>query len=146
MISAVLALILTIGQDTVGQDARGQNPAGQVAAGQVAGAPGPPWQDAGGLKLADGRYLAGARATVSFVPADSIKAAQVLSTLEGAIPLPGLPPGVPSGVLLVLAPDEAQFVRLTGGAAPDWGAGVALPAQSAIVRSGVCIGAGHGLE
>ena len=138
MIPAVLALILTIGQDTVGQEARGQNPAGQeaagrVAGGQVAGAPGAPWQDAAGLKLADGRYLAGARATVSFVSADSIKAARVLSTLEGAIPLPGLPPGVPSGVLLVLAPDEAQFVRLTGGAAPDWGAGVALPAQWAIV-------------
>ena len=118
MIPAVLALILTIGQDTIGQ---------------VVGAPGAPWQDTDGLKLADGRYLAGARATISFVPADSIKAARVLSTLEGAFPLPGLPAGVPSGVLLVLAPDEIQFVRLTGGAAPDWGAGVALPAQSAIV-------------
>ena len=143
MIPAVLALILAIGQDTVGRDGRGQGPAGQDAAGQVAvrqngpgqvgGAAGASWQDAAGLRLTDGRYLAGARATVSFVSADSIKAAGVLSTLEGAIPLPGLPQGVPSGVLLVLAPDEAEFVRLTGGAAPDWGAGVALPSQRVIV-------------
>ncbi len=103
MIPAVLALILAIGQDTLG------------------------------LGLPDGRYLAGVRATVSFVPADSIKAVRVLNTLEAATPLPGLPPGIPTGVLLVLAPDEAEFVRLTGGAAPDWGAGVALPAQSAII-------------
>jgi hypothetical protein len=128
VIPAVLALILAIGQDTVGQDARGQNPAGQDAA-----LPDAPWQDAAGLRLPDGRYLAGARATISFVSADSIKAVRVLRTLEGATPLPGLPAGVPSGVLLVLAPDEAEFVRLTGGAAPDWSAGVALPVQSAIV-------------
>lgn len=118
MIPVVLALILAIGQDTVGQ---------------AAGAPGAPSQDTAGLTLKDGRYLTGARASVSFVPADSIKAARVLSTLEGAIQLPGLPPGIPSGVLLVLAPDEAEFVRLTGGAAPDWGAGVALPARSTII-------------
>jgi len=103
VIPAVLALILAIGQDTLG------------------------------LGLPDGGYLAGVRATVSFVPADSIKAVRVLNTLEAATPLPGLPPEVPSGVLLVLAPNEAEFVRLTGGAAPDWGAGVALPAQSAII-------------
>ena len=149
MIPAVLALILTIGQDAVQQDAIqqdavGQGTVGQVAAGQLAGAPGTPWQDAAELKLADGRYLAGARATVSFVSADSIKAARVLSALEGAISLPGLPSEVPNGVLVVLAPDEAQFVRLTGGAAPDWGAGVALPAQRAIVLPAHASGRGAG--
>ena len=123
MIPGVLALILAIGQGAVGQDALGQDALGQDALGQ----------DTAGLSLADGRYLVGMRATVSFVSADSIKAVRVLGTLENATPLPGLPPEVPSGVLLVLAPDEAEFVRLTGGAAPDWGAGVALPAQSAIV-------------
>ena len=108
VIPAVLGLILAIGQGTAGQDAAG-------------------------LRLANGRYLAGARAAVSFVSADSIKAVRALSALEDATPLPGLPPEVPSGVLLVLAPDEAEFVRITGGATPDWGAGVTLPAQSAIV-------------
>ena len=124
MIPAVLALILAIGQDTVAQGA-GRGP--------DADAPSAPWQDAVGLELADGRYLAGARATVSFVPTDSIKAARVLGALEGTTPLPGLPPDVPSGVLIVLAPDESRFARLTGGAAPDWGAGVALPAQWAVI-------------
>ncbi|MBV25478.1 MAG: hypothetical protein CME12_05085, partial [Gemmatimonadetes bacterium] len=100
MIPAVLGLILAIGQGTAGQDAAG-------------------------LRLVDGRYLAGVRAAVSFVSADSIKAVRVLSALEDATPLPGLPPEVPSGVLFVLAPDEGEFVRLTGGATPDWGAGVA---------------------
>ena len=112
MIPALLALILVMGQDTV--------------------APELPSQDAR-LILAEGRYLAGERATVSFVSADSIKAVRVLDMLESSAPLPGLPPGIPSGVLFVLAPMEAEFVRLTGGTAPDWGAGVAFPAQSAIV-------------
>ena len=133
MIPAVLALILVIGQDTVGQGGRGPNTAGLSGGGQDSVAASAPWQDAAGLRLADGRYLAGVRATVSFVSADSIKAVRVLSTLEDATSLPGLPAGVPAGVLLVLAPDESEFVRLTGGGAPDWGAGVALPAQSAIV-------------
>ncbi len=115
MIPAVLALILAIGQDT------------------IADAPDAPSQDDIELSLPEGRHLVGARATISFVSADSIKAVRVLRTLDASTPLPGLPAGVPSGVLLMLAPDEAQFVRLTGGAAPDWGAGVALPAQSAIV-------------
>jgi len=128
VIAAVLALILAIGQDTVGQDGLVQNSAGRDAA-----APDAQWQDDDGLRLPAGRYLTGARATISFVSSDSIKAVRVLRTLDGATALPGLPPGVPSEVLLVLAPDEAQFVRLTGGAAPDWGAGVALPAQSTIV-------------
>ena len=131
MIPAVLVLILAIGQDTVGQGGRGPNTAEMLGGGQAAAAA--PWQDAVRLRLAGGQYLAGVRATVSFVSADSIKAVRVLSTLEDATPLPGLPLGVPGGVLLVLAPDEAEFVRLTGGAAPDWGAGVALPAQWAIV-------------
>ena len=138
MIPAVLALILAIGQDTVGQGG-GQNEAGRDTT-----ASGSPWQSAAGPKLADGRYLAGTRATVSFVPADSIKAVRVLRTLESATPLPGLPPGVPSGVLLVLAPDESEFVRLTGGAAPDWGAGVALTALSAIVVPSYASGRGRG--
>ncbi len=149
MIPAVLALILAIGQDAVAQDAVGQDGRGQNVvvpnpAGQDAAAGNAPWQDAAGLELPDGRYLAGMRVTVSFVSPDSLKAARVLRTLDGAIPLPGLPPEVPGGVLLVLAPDEASFVRLTGGAAPDWGAGVALPASSAIVVPAYASGRGTG--
>lgn len=32
-----------------------------------------------------------------------------------------------------LAPDETTFARLTGGHAPEWGAGIAIPATSSIV-------------
>jgi hypothetical protein len=126
MTAAVLALILMIGQDAIGQDTVGQDTVGQAT-------PAAPWRDAPGFELSGGRYLTGARATVSFVPADSFKAARVLSALEGATPLPGMPPDVPSDVLVVLAPDEPEFVRLTGGAAPDWGAGVAFPAQWTVI-------------
>ena len=144
MIPAVLALILAIGQDAVGPNGRGWNPAGQDAAARDAAAQDAAWRDDAELRLPDGRYLAGARATISFVSPDSIKAVRVLRTLEGATPLPGLPAAVPSGVLLVLAPDESQFSRLTGGAAPDWGAGVALPLRSAIVIPAYTSGRGAG--
>ncbi len=144
MIPVVLALILVIGPDTVGQDLPGPGTPVPSGVGQDAASPGAPWQDTAELRLADGRYLSGARATVSFVSADSIKAVRVLSVLEDATPLPGLPPGVPTGVLLVLAPVEAEFVRLTGGTAPDWGAGVALPALSAIVVPAYASGRGPG--
>ena len=132
MIPAVLALILAIGQDTVGQDGRGPDVAGQGGT-QDSTATDVTWQDAAELRLTNGRYLAGERVTVSFVAADSIKAVRVLGALEGSTPLPGLPHDVPNDVLLVLAPDEARFAQLTGGAAPDWGAGVAVPALSTIV-------------
>ena len=131
MIPAVLALILTIGQDAVGQDGRGPNSA-QPGGSRVSLESGPE-QETPDLEMENGRFLVGERVTVSFVSADSIKAVRVLEALESSAPLPGLPPEMPSGVLLVLAPDEARFGQLTGGAAPDWGAGVALPAQSAIV-------------
>jgi hypothetical protein len=42
--------------------------------------------------------------------------------------LEGEPP-----VLVQLAPDEASFGTLTGGRAPEWGAGVAFPAEARIV-------------
>ena len=47
--------------------------------------------------------------------------------LTGQPPLPALPPSVPDSVTVYLAPDEESFRSLTGGAAPDWGAAVALP-------------------
>lgn len=58
----------------------------------------------------------------------------------GAIaPLPGLPPdalaqGGPA--VVYLAPDEARFDSLTGGHAPDWGAGIAIPREGVIVLPG----------
>ncbi len=90
-------------------------------------------QEAPAQALDGGRQLAGTRVTVLFMAPDSGKAARVLSSLEAAPPLPGLPSHVPSGVRVMLAPDEAGFQRLTGGRAPEWGAGVALPSEATIV-------------
>lgn len=103
MIAGLLVLILGIGQDTPQQVPDGS------------------------------RRLEGDRVTVSFMPPDSVKATLVLKALEEAPSLPGLPTGVPTGVLLHLAADEASFNRLTGGRAPEWGAGVAIPGLSTIV-------------
>ena len=114
MISGILVLLLGIGQNT-------------------------PTQDLGGSSR-----LHGTRVTVSFMAPDSGKAARVLEVLEAALPLPGLPPAVPTGVLLHLAPDEAAFEQLTGGRAPDWGAGVALPAQATIVMPAYVSARGRG--
>ena len=77
--------------------------------------------------------LAGERVTVWHVPEDSTKASRVLAVIEGFAPLPGIPAGIPHGVSVYLAPDEGAFERLTGGAVPEWGAGVALPFDTTIV-------------
>ncbi len=114
MISALLVLLFGIGQDTPTQAFDG------------------------------GDQLVGNRATVFFMPPDSGKAALVLSALETAPPLPGLPSGMPQDVRVFLAADEAGFQRLTGGRAPDWGAGVALPAEATIVMPAYVSARGRG--
>ena len=114
MIPGLLVLLLGIGQDTLRQT------------------------------LAGGGQLEGTRATVSFMAPDSGKAVRVLAALEVAPPLPGLPPDVPTGVLVLLAPDESVFERLTSGQVPDWGAGVALPAQATIVMPAYVSARGRG--
>ncbi len=104
MISGLLALlVIGVGQGTLGQE------------------------------LPDGRRLDGSRASIRFVAADSGKAVRVLRALEESLPLPGLPVDGPTGVVVLLAPDEETFNRLTSGQTPDWGAAVAIPALSTIV-------------
>ncbi len=54
-------------------------------------------------------------------------------------PLPGLPPellNAPPLIHVYLARDPARFDSLTGGRAPEWGAGVALPDAGVIVVPG----------
>lgn len=51
-------------------------------------------------------------------------------------PLPFLPDDIMTGdpaVVVQLAPDEIAFDSLTGGRAPEWGAGVAFPSDGRIV-------------
>lgn len=70
---------------------------------------------------------------IRFAPSDSLLAARVLTVLEEEPPLPGLPPGVPAGVRVVLAHSAAAFDEITGGRVPEWRAGVALPALNLLV-------------
>ena len=61
--------------------------------------------------------------------------AQALARAALATPLPALPPDIlaDSTVTIYLARDEASFDSLTGGRAPEWGAGVAFPDAGIIV-------------
>jgi hypothetical protein len=63
----------------------------------------------------------------------------LLASVERAGPLPALPADAleaPPPILIHLAPDEAAFEALTGGRAPEWGAGVAMPEAGVIVLPG----------
>lgn len=61
-------------------------------------------------------------------------AERIVQRLAAQPPLPALPDTVLSdSVLVFLAPDEARWDSLTGGAVPEWGAGVADPEAGVIV-------------
>jgi|AP95_1055475.scaffolds.fasta_scaffold12921_2 hypothetical protein len=77
--------------------------------------------------------LLGTRASVHFVEADEFVAVEVLSALDSQLPLPGLGPDVPNAVRVVLAHSPEAFDELTGGAVPEWRAGVAIPSENLIV-------------
>lgn len=64
------------------------------------------------------------------------RAETLLRFFEASLPLPGLPPGVPTRVEIVLAPSELLFGEAVGGRVPEWGAAVAIPGLSRIVLPG----------
>jgi hypothetical protein len=95
------------------------------------------------------RTLVGSRARVSFAPRDSLVAERVLELLHGLPALPGLPDTVPSGVEALLAHSPRAFDELTGGAVPEWRAGVAIPSRNWLVMptgEGVRVVDGEGLR
>lgn len=59
---------------------------------------------------------------------------RTLAAALAPLPLPGIGrvPGMRAGTIY-LAPDPARFDSLTGGRAPDWSAGVAIPSLRVIV-------------
>ena len=73
------------------------------------------------------------RGTISGLASDSALAAALIAELERSHRLPGLPDSLPTGVDVVLARDEATFLRAAGGLPPEWSAGIAIPAESRIV-------------
>lgn len=83
--------------------------------------------------LAPSGTLRTERAAIHFWPGDSLRAERARRTLEANPLLPGLPPDVPSDIDFFLAPSEEIFAHLTGGAVPEWGAGVAVPSLGRIV-------------
>jgi hypothetical protein len=68
-------------------------------------------------------------------PDQETLARQILGRVHQQPPLPALPEDVlaPGSVEVFLAPDAARWDSLTGGAAPEWGAGVADPDAGIIV-------------
>ncbi len=82
------------------------------------------------------RWVPGPQVEVGYRGADSLRAVSIGEFLAGLPPLPGLPDSLPRGLSLFIAPDQAAFDSLTGGAVPEWGAGVAIPSLSRIVVPG----------
>ncbi len=68
-------------------------------------------------------------------PEQEALARRLAARVIEAPPLPALPRDVFDGatVHVFLAPDQARWDSLTGGAVPEWGAGVAYPARGVIV-------------
>lgn len=66
-------------------------------------------------------------------PRDSVLAGRVRAALTEMPPLPGLPGIRPDSLTVILAPDEDRFREATGGQAPEWSAGVAVPSLGRIV-------------
>ncbi len=72
---------------------------------------------------------------VYYWPGGERLAARVLENIRTFPPLPSLPPDTTTArpIRIYLAPDAVRFDSITGGGAPDWGAGVALPDSDIIV-------------
>ena len=73
--------------------------------------------------------------TVQFAVGAQRLATRVLGLAQNMAPLPGIPARLwqREEITIVLAPSEQAFHQLTGGRAPEWGAGVAIPQQSLII-------------
>jgi hypothetical protein len=65
------------------------------------------------------------------------RAEEVLAIVTRPMELPGIGRGgAPPGTTVMLAPDAASFRKLTGGEAPEWAGGVAMPDRRLIVLPG----------
>jgi hypothetical protein len=89
-----------------------------------------PLQSYDTLRSGDGRV------SVVYRPEARSRAETLLRYFDESLPLPGLPVGVPMRAEIVLAPSEALFERAVGARVPEWGAAVAIPAESRIVLPG----------
>ena len=70
---------------------------------------------------------------VRYGEGDSLRAEAIAEALSAQPPLPAIAEGIPVGVTVMLAPDEASFRWASGGRPPEWSAGVAIPSLNRIV-------------
>ncbi len=103
-----------------------------VAFATLAG-PIPAQERGGGGRGLPPERLDGEGVAVLYAAPDSLRAEGVLASFLAQAPLPALAPEVPTGVTVVLAPDEASFRRAAGGRPPEWSAAVAIPSLDRIV-------------
>ena len=107
------------------------------------------WAVAAGLQPVAGTWqeIAGDGIRVVHQPASEALARRVAARAAGGAPFPGLRDPLGSRpVQIVLAPDPAAFDSLTGGRAPEWSAGVAIPARDLIVLPAYGAGVATGGE
>jgi len=84
----------------------------------------------------DYRWVEGERVRVGYQGSNPARAEGIREFLDQLPPLPALPAAVPSGISVYIAPDQAAFDSLAGGAVPEWGAGVAVPSLARIIVPG----------
>ncbi|WP_420126591.1 peptidase MA family metallohydrolase [Longimicrobium sp.] len=85
-------------------------------------------------QTADADTLAAGSVRVIHAPRERSLAREVLTTATRPMPLPGLGRGaVPESTTIVLAPTPADFSAATGGGAPEWAGGIAIPSLRVIV-------------
>jgi Peptidase MA superfamily len=90
--------------------------------------------DAAGAQTARADTLAAGSVRVVFAPRQAALAREVLAAAVRPMTLPGFGPGaVPDSTTILLAPTPADFRAATGGGAPEWAGGVAIPAFRVIV-------------
>jgi hypothetical protein len=85
-------------------------------------------------QTADADTLASGTVRVMYAPRELRLAREVLATATRPMPLPGFGRGaVPDSTLIVLTPTPADFAAATGGGAPEWAGGIAIPDLRIIV-------------
>ena len=80
--------------------------------------------------------LTAGRFTVTYGPSDALLARALLASATERDTFPGLPRPM-RAVTIAIAADARSFRRLAGAGAPEWGAAVAIPAESRVVLQGI---------
>lgn len=87
-----------------------------------------------GAQTADADTLVSGTVRVMYAPRELPLARQVLAAAIRPMPLPGWGRGaVPESTLIVLTPTPADFAAATGGGAPEWAGGIAIPSERIII-------------